>query len=52
MNGDRDWTDANSHDPGITILEVLAYTFIAAAGATAVALWRTRRNAHLRDTTD
>ena len=51
MVGDRSWTDANSHDPGITILEVLAYTLIAATGAAAYSLWRTRRNAHLRDTT-
>ena len=51
MRRDPGWTDANSHDPGITIVEVLAYTLIAAAGATAFARWRTRRNAHRRDTT-
>ena len=51
MNGDRGWTDANSHDPGITTLEVLAYTLIAAAGATAIVRWRRRRDAHRRDTT-
>ncbi|HSJ84084.1 MAG TPA: hypothetical protein VLA91_09740 [Acidimicrobiia bacterium] len=51
MIGNGGWTDTNSHEPGRTILKVLAYTLIAAAGATAFALWRTRRNAHHRDTT-
>jgi hypothetical protein len=48
---DPGWTDGNSHDPGITILQGLAYSLIAIAGATALARWRTRRNAHRRDTT-
>ena len=51
VNGERDWTNAKGHDPGITIAEVLAYTVIAAVGAAAFARWRTRRNAHRLDTT-
>jgi len=37
------WTDTNTHDPGITFLQVVAYTLVAAAGAGVFAAWRTRR---------
>jgi hypothetical protein len=38
-----DWTDANTHDPGITLLQVVAYTLVAAAGVGVFAAWRSRR---------
>ena len=38
-----DWTDHNSHDPGITMLEVLAYTAEALLVVTALAAWWSRR---------
>jgi hypothetical protein len=36
-----DWTDANVHDPGITLLEVLVYTAAGLIGV--VALIKRRR---------
>lgn len=46
MTDDGGWTDANGNDPGITILEVVAYT-LAAAGVAAFVAWRTRRRRRL-----
>jgi hypothetical protein len=37
------WTDANVHDPGITVLEVLAYALTALAVAGGVVLVRRNR---------
>lgn len=39
----RSWTDHNVHDPGVTVLEVLAYTLAALAVAGSVALVRRSR---------
>ena len=41
-----DWTDDSGHDPGITILEVLAYTILGSLVATL--LVRARRRRHRR----
>ncbi|MEO8267976.1 MAG: hypothetical protein ABI706_20930 [Ilumatobacteraceae bacterium] len=38
----EDWTDANVHDPGITLLEMLAYTVEALLVVAALAAWRSR----------
>jgi hypothetical protein len=38
-----DWTDYNAHDPGITLLEVLAFTAEALLVVAAVRWWRSRR---------
>ncbi len=39
----QDWTDYNSHDPGITLLEVLAYTAETLIVVAALAAWWSRR---------
>jgi uncharacterized iron-regulated membrane protein len=41
-----DWTDANVHDPGITVLEVLA--FVLTAAIVGGVFWRWRRRRHVR----
>ncbi len=38
-----DWTDANEHDPGVTVLELLVYTAEALLFALTVLRWRSRR---------
>jgi hypothetical protein len=44
------WTDRNDHDPGVTLLEVLAYTLGALAFvAVSAALVRSRRRAGAPD---
>ena len=43
-----DWTDSNGHDPGITLLEVLAYTAEALLVVVAMATWWSRRRARHR----
>lgn len=45
------WTDYNTSDPGITVLEVLAYSVAALVGVALVSVWcrrgrRTRENSH------
>jgi hypothetical protein len=37
-----DWTDANVHDPGITLLELLLFTIEALIVLGAVITWRRR----------
>ena len=43
-----DWTDSNIHDPGITLLEVLAYTAEALLVVATVTWWSRRRARHCR----
>lgn len=38
-----DWTDHNSHDPGITLLQLLAYTAEALIVVAAVTAWWSHR---------
>ncbi len=39
----RDWTDANVHDPGITVLELLVYTVLAlVVGVVIFNTWKSR----------
>ncbi len=38
----NDWTDTNTHDPGVTVLEVVAYTLVAAIGVAVLVRWRAR----------
>ena len=46
------WTDHNVHDPGITLLEALAYTLgVAALVAVSVAAVRNRRHSREPDPT-
>ena len=35
----KTWTDHNTSDPGITVLEVLAYSVAALAGVALVSVW-------------
>jgi hypothetical protein len=45
-----DWTDHGAHDPGVTVLEVLAFAVGAAAFLTAsVAVLRSRRRSRWAD---
>jgi hypothetical protein len=39
----QDWTDFNAHDPGITVLELLAYTVEALLVVATVRWFRSRR---------
>ena len=43
-----DWTDTNAHDPGITMLELFAFSVVALVGAVILGRWRSRRNVHCR----
>jgi len=36
------WTDHNSSDPGITTLELVAYSVAALTGVALIAAWRRR----------
>jgi hypothetical protein len=38
-----DWTEANVHDPGITLLELLAFAAAALIATRALRRWRRRR---------
>ena len=45
------WTDHNTSDPGITVLEVLAYSVASLVGVALVSVWwrcgrRTREHSH------
>ena len=42
--GTGDWTDFNTHDPGITIVQVLSYSVAALLGVAVLRRWRTRRS--------
>ena len=42
MTNSGDWTDTNTHDPGITVVQVVAYT-IAATGAAVLVRWLIHR---------
>ncbi|MGE3442185.1 MAG: hypothetical protein AB7L13_06115 [Acidimicrobiia bacterium] len=46
MNAAAEWTDQNTHDPGITTLEVLAYS-IAATALTVVVVRRRAKKRRL-----
>jgi hypothetical protein len=41
-----EWTDDNSSDPGITILELLAYSAVSLGVALIVVWWRRTRRTH------
>jgi hypothetical protein len=43
----NDWTDHNVHDPGITLLELVAYSIGALGFATATVALRRRRRRSL-----
>ena len=45
-----DWTDTNGHDPGITMLELFAFSLLALMGVVILGRWRSRRNVHCRVT--
>jgi hypothetical protein len=38
-----DWTDENEHDPGITLVELLAFTAEALLVVVVIHQWRSRR---------
>jgi hypothetical protein len=37
---DSGWTDDNSSDPGITILDLLAYAAVSLAAVALITVWR------------